>query len=79
MKSWKDNKNKFNNYIKFSSLALQMGVLITICALTGRWLDEKQVNTFPIWTLTFILLAIFGSLYKIIREVIRMGKDEEDN
>ena len=53
-----------------------MGVLITLAALGGDWLDESQENEFPIWTLIFILLAIFGSLYQIIRAVIKMSKDD---
>lgn len=76
----KDNldKDRFNKYLKFSSLALQMGVGITAFALGGHWLDKKQGNHFPIWTLSLTLLAIFGMLYKLIRDVMRMGKEDEE-
>lgn len=72
-----DDKNRVNTYLKFSALAFQMGVLITLAALGGKWLDEKQGNEKPIWTLVFILIAIFASLYQIIRAVIKMGKDND--
>lgn len=72
-----DGKQKVNTYLKFTSLALQMAILITAAALGGRWLDEKQDNELPIWTLVLILIAIFASLYQIIREVIKMGKDND--
>ncbi|HLV40765.1 MAG TPA: AtpZ/AtpI family protein [Brumimicrobium sp.] len=77
----KDKKGKStgNPYIRFSSIAIQMGVVITAGALGGDWLDEKQENSFPIWTLVLTLFAIFASLYQIIREVIKMGKDEDNN
>jgi F0F1-type ATP synthase assembly protein I len=73
----KDNKKGVSNYLKFSALAFQMGVLITAAALGGNWLDEKQSNKHPIWTIVLILIAIFASLYQIIREVIKMGKDND--
>lgn len=79
MKIKKDNKKPVKNYIKFSGMALQMGGVITIAALGGDWLDEKQANEFPIWTLVLTLLAIFGSLYQIISGVIKMSKDDDDS
>lgn len=72
-----DSKKKINTYLKFTSIGLQMGILVTAAALGGRWLDEKQGNETPIWTLVLILLSIFASLYQIIREVIKMGKDHD--
>ncbi|WP_199223403.1 AtpZ/AtpI family protein [Brumimicrobium oceani] len=79
MKIKDEDKKRVGNYVKFSGIAIQMGVLITLAALGGNWLDEKQKNEFPIWTLVLTLVAIFGSLYQIIREVIKMGKDEDDS
>ena len=77
----KDQKNKpqVKTYIRFSTIAIQMGIIITAGALGGQWLDEKQGNKFPVWTLVLTLFAIFASLYQIIREVIKMGKDEDDS
>lgn len=75
----KDKKDRpqVKTYIRFSSIAIQMGIVITAGAIGGQWLDEKQGNEFPIWTLILTLFAIFASLYQIIREVIKMGKDED--
>lgn len=72
-----DSKKKVNTYLKFTSIGLQMAILVTAAAFGGRWLDEKQGNETPIWTLVLILLSIFASLYQIIREVIKMGKDND--
>jgi len=71
------SKKKVSTYLKFTSIGLQMGVLVTAAAFGGRWLDEKQGNETPIWTLVLILISIFASLYQIIREVIKMGKDND--
>lgn len=73
------HKPRVKTYIRFSSIAIQMGIMITAGALGGQWLDEKQGNDFPIWTLVLTLVAIFGSLYQIIRVVIKMGKDEDNS
>ena len=78
-KDKKDKQPQMKTYLRFSSLAIQMGVVITAGALGGQWLDEKQGNKFPIWTLLLTLFAIFASLYQIIRAVIKMGKDEDDS
>lgn len=75
----KDDKKRVKSYVKFSGIAIQMGVVIAISALGGNWLDEKQENEFPIWTLVLTLLSIFGSLYQIIREVIKMNEDEDNS
>lgn len=78
MENKKEGKKQVNSYVKFSSIAIQMGVVITLAALGGDWLDDRQENEFPIWTLVLTLLAIFGSLYQIIRAVIKMSEDETD-
>lgn len=72
------SKKNIKNYLKFSSLAIQMGVLITLAALGGQWLDEKQGNQTPVWTIVLVLVAIFGSLYQVIREVLKMSKDDDE-
>lgn len=78
-KGFKGQK-RVSSYLKFSNLAIQMAVIITAGALGGRWLDEKQGNEVPVWTLVLVLIAVFGSMYQIIRAVIKMGEtqDKED-
>lgn len=72
-----DPKKKLENYAKFSSLAIQMTVLIVLAAYGGKWLDEKQKNETPVWTIVLILIAIFVSLYQVIRAVIKIS-DKDD-
>lgn len=74
-----DHKSKYNvnAYLRFSALAVQMGVTITAGALFGKWIDEKQGNEIPVWTLVFVLFTVFTSLYLVIKEVIRLGKKDD--
>lgn len=75
-----ENKPKkddnLKTYLKFSGIAIQMAVLITLMAYLGSWIDEELELKKPIFTLVLILFAIFGSLFQIIREVIKLGKDD---
>jgi len=72
-----ENKSPIKNIVRFSGLAFQMGALITIGALVGQWIDDKQTSEFPLWTLILTLFAVFTSLYIVIREVLKMNKDDD--
>ena len=74
-KSPKPSSN-INTYLKFSGIGLQMAILIVFAAYGGKWLDQKMNLEHPIFTVVLILLAIFASLYQIIREVIKLSKDD---
>lgn len=55
-------------------MAFQMGIVITIGALFGQWLDGKYENDYSLFTIIFSLLAVFGSLYLVIKKVISISK-----
>jgi F0F1-type ATP synthase assembly protein I len=69
----KPKKSLLNQFFKFSNLAIQMGVSIGLGAFLGIQLDayfEKDL----LFTVIFSLLAVFGALYQIIKEVTRLNK-----
>jgi len=72
-------KKRLNTYLRFSNIGIQMGIIITAGALGGKWLDDKQNNEFPIWTLSLTLFSIFVALYQVIRAVIKMSKENEED
>ncbi len=65
-----------NSFIKYSSLGLQMGVSITVLAYLGVYLDKYYANKQPWLTILFVLIAIVGSIVKLI---IDLGKENESN
>ena len=67
---------KGNKFVKFSSLSIQMIVLIGGGAWGGSALDQKVQNEKPYFTILFSLLGIGASLYFVIREASKMSKDE---
>ena len=65
-------KGSHNKWIKFSNIALQMGVIIGICVYIGLWLDEKFPNKYSVATICFALFGVFSSLYNVWRQVRNM-------
>lgn len=73
----KQPNKSINKYIYFSSVVFQMGITIAIAAFAGQWLDEKYPNNYSLFTVILSLLAVFGSLYLVIKRVILMSKEDE--
>tara|TARA_B100000900_G_scaffold202805_1_gene171943 strand:+ start:1830 stop:2042 length:213 start_codon:yes stop_codon:yes gene_type:complete len=64
----KQQKKQLNQYLKFSNLAIQMGIMIGLGSYIGLKIDEyfALAKTF---TISLSLAAIFGSLLYVINEV----------
>jgi F0F1-type ATP synthase assembly protein I len=65
----KKKKNQLNSHIKYSSLTLQMAVIILAGTFFGDFLDSKNNFNLPIFTIIFSLLSIAFSLYFIFNKV----------
>lgn len=68
-------KNTKNRFLRFSSVGIQMGVIIVGGALFGNYLDKG--NQRPIWTIVFSLIGIAIGLYLVIKEVLNLGKEND--
>ena len=64
-------KNKFNNYVKYSNLAIQMMLIIVAGAFGGFKLDEYLNWGFPVFTLVFSLGAVIAAIYLAIKDLIK--------
>jgi len=65
-----------NTFLRFSNLAIQMGVIIGLGAWAGKKLDEHFKTQKPYLTILLSLLAIGASLYIVIKDVMKQSKDE---
>jgi F0F1-type ATP synthase assembly protein I len=65
-------------YLRFSGLGVQMGVIIAFFTWLGTFLDDKQQNETPVWTIVLSLFGVAGSLYLVVKEVQKMGKNNEE-
>ncbi len=68
----KKNK-KLNSYVKYSSIAFQMGLTVFVGAYGGVKLDEYLQWGFPIFTVSFSILAVVIAMYSSIKDFIKMG------
>jgi len=64
-------KKELNAYVKYSSLAIQMGVVIVIGMLGGFQLDKLISWRFPIFTLLFSLGSVALAIYLAIKDFIK--------
>lgn len=60
-------KKQYNTYLKYSGLAIQMLVTIGVAGFIGYWLDQQIGWKFPLLLMVFILAALFGIIYGIIK------------
>jgi F0F1-type ATP synthase assembly protein I len=56
-----------------------MGVIIAVFTYAGKYLDQKYPVYPNLFTIILSLLGIGGSLYMVIREVLMLSKNEENN
>ncbi len=68
-------KKQPSPYIRFTSVAFQMGGTIYLGNLLGAWLDQKYNQ--DIWENVITLFAVFAAMYLVISQVLKMSKDND--
>ncbi|MGK7389318.1 MAG: AtpZ/AtpI family protein [Candidatus Cyclobacteriaceae bacterium M2_1C_046] len=68
----KKREKSVNTYLRYSGLAIQMVVTIGMAGFAGFWIDRQIGWRFPLFLLLFIILALVGIIYGIIKS----SKDE---
>jgi len=64
------------HFMKYAGMAFQMGAVILLSVLFGKYLDKFLKLSFPFFTLVFVLFGTFSSLYLSLKDFItpRKGK-----
>jgi len=70
-------KKQFNPFIRFSSIALQMGVTIYLGSKLGEWLDIKFNNTNQLYYKIVTLTAVFIAMYAVIKQVLNLTNNDK--
>ena len=65
-------KKQLNNYAKYSSLGIQMLVIILVGVFGGIKLDEYIGWKFPLFTVVFSLLAVIFAIYYAVKDFLKM-------
>jgi ATP synthase protein I len=71
------SKNRVSPFLRFTTLGIQMGVIIAFFTWLGIYLDGNYQSVTPWWTIGLSLFGVCASLYLVIKEVIKMGKNEK--
>ena len=67
-------KQGFDAYSRYSTIAIQMVIIIVITSLGGVKLD-KLAGTEPILTVVLSLLGVASAMWLVIKEVLRNKGD----
>ena len=73
-KKEKQPSKPLNAYAKYSSLGIQMAIIIGGGCYGGYKLDEYYKNTNSVFTIIFSLLSIGLAMYVVIKDVIKSSK-----
>ncbi|MDH5474454.1 MAG: AtpZ/AtpI family protein [Cyclobacteriaceae bacterium] len=76
-KEFLKKQKSYNDFAKYSGLAIQMGVTIYLGNLLGNYIDENSGNTSALYTKIVTLLSVFLSIYLVINQVIKRGELDE--
>lgn len=72
-----DQKKGVSKFARFSAVGIQMGVIIALFTWLGTFLDAKYHSETPWWTIGLSIFGVTASLVLVIREVIKMEKEDE--
>lgn len=67
----KKKKKALNAYARYSSIAIQMLVIILAGVFGGRELDRWLEWGFPVFTLLMTILAVLLAIYTVIKDLLR--------
>jgi F0F1-type ATP synthase assembly protein I len=57
--------------MKYSGMAIQMGIIILIGVYSGKHLDEYFQTKTPWWTVSLSLVSIAAALYIALKDLIK--------
>lgn len=63
--------SRYNSYLRYSSLAIQLLVTLAVCGWLGYELDQYVGNKYPLFMLLFGFLGFGGVMYQIYRSINR--------
>ncbi len=71
MKKLDKTQKSFNNFIKYSSLGMQMGIIILVGVFGGFKLDQLLNIKFPIFTILLSIISVSLAIYYGIKDFLK--------
>jgi hypothetical protein len=63
-------KKQFDHFIRYSSLAFEMIVIMGAGVWLGVKLDQWLNMSYPVFTLSLMILSVIGAIYHTIRKFL---------
>jgi len=76
MNKQKPKKQLRNKYAQFSSVGIQMFVIIALGTYAGVKLDEKYPNEHDLYTVGLSLSSVILAIIFVIRRILSVTKDD---
>jgi len=67
---FKKPKKKFDDFIRYSSLAFEMIVIMGVGTWSGTLIDHWLDLRFPVFTFVLMILSVVGAVYHAIRKFL---------
>lgn len=67
-------KKSFDSYVRYSSIAIQMGVIIALGIIGGTYLDKWLMWKFPVLTVLLSLVSVVAAIYLVIKDLLKKQK-----
>lgn len=68
-------QKQLNSYIKYSSLGIQLGVIIGVFTYGGSFLDDYYQSNNSFYTTILSLVGVVGGLTSVIIKLVRESQD----
>ncbi|MFW5805418.1 MAG: AtpZ/AtpI family protein [Bacteroidales bacterium] len=78
MTKQKNNKNRFKNYLRFTTIVWEMLVIIGAGTWGGVEIDKGRDADFPLFTVILSLLSVFIATYLVIKQVTNYSEDDDE-
>ncbi|MDF2454308.1 MAG: putative F0F1-ATPase subunit Ca2+/Mg2+ transporter [Cytophagaceae bacterium] len=59
-----------SSLMKYSSLGVELVVILCLAAWLGRWLDAKYGVEKGLFTIFLLVFAVIGSMYRLIKSLM---------
>jgi len=70
-------KKRLNSYIQYSGAAFQMAITIYLGVVIGQYLDKKYPNGNQLYTIIFTLVFVLIALYLLVKKIIMEQKKKQ--
>ncbi len=71
MKDIKSKKKLFDSYARYSTIAVQMLVIILVGVFGGIELDKLIKLEFPVFTVVLSVLSVILAIYYVTKDLIK--------